>query len=235
MTPEREELAKAYQILAMFGWDDSTYTHLSRRLPNSDSFLIYPFGYLFEEVTPECLLEVTFDGRVLSGSELEYNQTGYVIHGNIYQARTDVQVIFHCHTPSQVAVSAMEDGLLPLSQWALHFYNRVSYHNYQSLALSHAVHGPELVNDLGDNWVMLMRNHGSLMCGRTIQEALFYTYHLEQACQTQCMMLQSQQKIIQPSAEVCQQSVNDLLSFEKDLGRRDWLAYCRQLERWKAR
>ena len=227
----REQLAHAYQIMAMFGWDDSTYTHLSARIPGTNRFLIMPFGYLFEEVTPECLLEVTSQGQVVHGNEAHYNQTGYVIHGNIYQARNDVQAIFHSHTPAQVAVSAMKEGLLPLSQWALHFYQRMVYHDYQSLALTNEVHGASLVSDLADQWVMLMRHHGSLTCGKTIHEAMFYTYHLEQACQTQCLLMQSQAEFTMPSHEVCLQSVTDLLSFEEQLGWRDWQSYLRRLER----
>jgi len=122
---------------------------------------------------------------------------------------------------------------LPLSQWALHFYDRVSYHHYNSLTLENA-QGKDLVRDLGPhNMTMLLKHHGSLTCGKTIWEAAFYTYHLHMACRTQCRLLAMNQKIDDIPREVCEKSVNNLLQFEADLGRRDWEAWQRLLERRK--
>ena len=118
-------LASAYQILAMLGLDDHTYTHLSARPKDADYYYIYPFGLRFEEVNSNNLLQVSLDGEILHGSEYSYNKTGYVTHGNIYKKRADILSIFHLHTPAVVAVSAMKEGLLPISQWALHFYQRL--------------------------------------------------------------------------------------------------------------
>lgn len=226
----KHNLVLAYHIIAHLGLDDHTYTHLSSRSAEEDAFFIYPFGLRFEEVTTDNLMKVKFDGSVVEGQEHQYNKTGYMIHGATYQARPDINHIFHTHTPHTAAVSAMKNGLLPISQWALHFYNRVAYHGYNSLALDHD-HGNDMVHDLGDKYVMLMCNHGALMCGRTIQEAMFYTYHLEQACKTQCIALAANQELIMPSAAVCEQSVKDLLTFEQDLGQRDWQAWIRLIER----
>src|SRR5438876_7376447 len=145
----RTHLAAAYRILAAQKMDDLTYTHLSVRLPGSDSYFIYPFGLLFEEVTASCLLKVSLDGEVLEGTESQYNKTGYVIHGSIYKKRPDINAIFHLHTIAGIAVSAMDCGLLPLSQFSFHFYNRVSYHEYDSLALDHQRQGENLAHDLG--------------------------------------------------------------------------------------
>jgi ribulose-5-phosphate 4-epimerase/fuculose-1-phosphate aldolase len=222
------DLAAAYQIVSELGMDDLTYTHLSARLPTRSEYFIYPFGLLFEEVTPECLLTVNLDGTIQDGSEYQYNQTGYTIHGSIYECRSDVNAIFHLHTPATVAVSAHPKGLLPLSQWALHFYNRVGYHDYQSLALHKEGHQEKILADLGAHNILMMRNHGIIACGKTIQEALFYCYHLEQACKTQCVAGHPED-FIMPNEQICQQTVTDLLSFETDLGRRDWLAWIRRL------
>ena len=119
--PLRVQLAAAYRILAMLKMDDLTYTHLSVRHPGEEVYYIYPFGLLFEEVTASSLLCVSLDGQVIEGSESDYNRTGYVIHGSIYKSRPDVNSIFHFHTTAGVAVSAMNCGLLPLSQFSLHF------------------------------------------------------------------------------------------------------------------
>lgn len=227
----KKDLAYAYQIIAMLNWDDHTYTHLSSRAEDKESFYIYPFGLRFEEVTEDVLLKVTLDGEIIEGNECQYNQTGYVIHGEIYKNRSDINSIFHLHTPSSVAVSAMQDGLLPLSQWALHFYKQIAYHKYNSLALDNEEHGHALVRDLGALKTMLMENHGMLTCGATIMEAMFRAYHLEKACQAQCLMNSSGAKLISIPEVICERAVEDLLSFEDNLGERDWKAWVRMVER----
>lgn len=225
----REELGLAYQILSDLNMDDLTYTHLSARIPGADTFYIYPFGLLFSEVTPENLLTVNVAGEVLQGSELQYNQTGYNIHSAIYRARPDINAIFHLHTPATVAVSCMECGLLPLSQFAFHFYRRLSYHHYDSLVLDGARQGSQLVQDLGENKVLLLRNHGSLTCGTTIHEAFFYMYYLEQACKVQLAALATGKPLVFPSPEVCERAAVDMRNFEPNLGFRDWQALKRRL------
>jgi len=229
--PRKIDLAYAYRILARLGLDDHTYTHLSVRAADPSCFYIYPFGKRFEEVTAESLLTVSQVDGIVGGTEHHLNETGHVIHGSLYQARPDIQAIFHIHTPAIVAVSALKDGLLPLSQWALHFYGKVAYHAYSSLVLDRATQGQNLVQDLADKNVLLLRNHGSITCGRTIQEALFYTYHLEKACQAQCLALAMNREITLPSPATCEQAVHDLLTFEKDLGARDWAAWVRAVDR----
>lgn len=229
MQEEKKNLVYAYQILSYLQLDDHTYTHLSARSEDQESFYIYPFGMRFNEVSERSLMWVSFDGHVIEGEEYQYNKTGYIIHGSIYKTRKDIQAIFHLHTPSTVAVSSLKNGLLPISQLALHFYNKISYHDYDSLALDDA-EGKELVTNLGENFVMLMRNHGSITCGKTIQEAMFYTYHLEQACKTQCLALSMNRELSIPDEKICSKAVNDLLSFESDLGARDWNAWVRLLE-----
>lgn len=225
----RENLALAYNIAGHLGLDDHTYTHLSSRSAEGDAFFIHPFGLRYDEITPAKLMKVDFSGRVLEGKESQYNRTGYVIHGAIYQARSDLNHIFHTHTVHGVAVSAMKQGLMPISQWALHLYDSVAYHGYDSLALEEN-QGDRIVRDLGGKFAMLLRNHGAITCGRTIHEALFYTYHLEKACVAQCLALASGAELVLPDAQTCKRAAHDLLSFEEDLGRRDWDAWARLLK-----
>jgi ribulose-5-phosphate 4-epimerase/fuculose-1-phosphate aldolase len=224
------KLSQAYRILAYLGLDDHTYTHLSARSQDGNAFYIYPFGLRFEEVTPDTLMKVDLKGDVLEGLEYQYNKTGYVLHGAIYDARPDIKSIFHIHTPATTAVSICEDGLLPISQWALHFFEKIVYHEYNSLLLDFKSTNT-LINDLGKEYIILLRNHGAVICGKTIEEAMFFTYHLENACKTQCMTLPMGQKLVIPSKETCMQSVNDLLKFEANLGKRDWDAWIRLLKR----
>ena len=227
----RENLAAAYRLIAYFGFDDLTFSHLSARVPGQDAFFIQPFGLLFSEVTASSLLTVDFDGNVLQGDEYQYNKTGYVIHGSIYKPRPDLNAAFHMHTEDTIAVSVMPEGLLPISQWALHFYDRVSYHHYNSLALDNSEHEARLVQDLGKNKVMFLRSHGTLICGETIHEAFIYTSHLERACRTQVRAMAMHDDIIMPDEATCKKSVADLLAFETDIGRRDWEALLRMLRR----
>lgn len=225
----KENLSYAHKIIAYLKMDDHTYTHLSIRGSQNNNYYITPFGLCFAQVEPNKLIKVNLLGEVLEGTELQYNKTGYIIHSNIYDNRSDIQAIFHLHTPATVAVSAMEQGLMPISQWALHFYEKICYHEYNSLALDYAVHGKDLIEDLGQYNVMFMRNHGMLVCGKTIMEAMFYAYHLEMACKTQCLSLSTNQKLIIPNEKICKQAVKDLLSFEKNLGERDWNAWINKL------
>jgi len=228
--PIKENLALAYRILAYLKMDDLTYTHLSARSSDGNSFYIYPFGMLFAEITASSLLEVDFNGTVLHGKEYQYNKTGYIIHSLIYKGRSDINSIFHLHTIPGVAVSAMKQGLLPISQFALHFYNNIKYHDYNSLTLQEEA-GKNIVSDLEDKYVMFLRNHGTLTCGKTIHEAMFYTNHLEKACRVQIASLTvGLENLIIPDNATCKQSNDDLLNFEKDLGLRDWLALKRNIK-----
>ncbi|MDP3558811.1 MAG: class II aldolase/adducin family protein [Legionellaceae bacterium] len=229
-TSLKQQLTQAYHTLAYLGLDDHTYTHLSVRASTQDAFYIYPFGLRFEETQADTLMKISLQGDILEGEEYQYNRTGYVIHSSLYTARPDIQALFHIHTPEIVAVSAMEAGLLPISQWALHFYNQVAYHGYHSLTLDWDA-GKALIQDFQQGYTLLLRNHGAILGGRTIQEAMFYTYHLQMACKTQCMALAMQQPLVTPSADICEQAVADLLSFEAQLGARDWEAWGRLLKR----
>lgn len=228
MTTIKEKLTTAYKILAYLKMDDHTYTHLSAR--NHNSFFIYPFGLRFEEVKSETLMEISLNGNVFNGSEFQCNKTGHIMHSAIYNARSDIQAIFHIHTPHITAVSACEEGLLPISQWALHFFSRLSYHNYNSLLLDFNITN-ELILDLKQNYVMFLRNHGAIICGKTIEEAMFFSYHLEQACKTQYIALAMNKELVIPSKEICEKAVNDLLTFESNLGERDWKAWERLINR----
>ncbi|MDB6096588.1 MAG: hypothetical protein JWM09_866 [Francisellaceae bacterium] len=224
------KLAQAYRILSLWGLDDATYTHLSARPPNAPYYYIYPFGLLFEEVTPFNLLKVSLEGKILEGEEYQYNQTGYVIHGSIYRNRGDLNAIFHLHTVAGVAVSCTKKGLLPISQWALHFYKKIAYHPYQCLALNTDDHELQLIKDLSNYKVMFMQNHGTLTCGKTVPEALYYCYHLEKACQTQIAALSMNQDLCILSETVACKTNEQLLNFEENLGERDWLAWVRKIQ-----
>lgn len=236
-TPEysdiQKDLSHAFQIFAHLELDDLTYTHLSARHPEiNDRFYLNPLGPMFFEITPEMLLEVDFEGKihndVVSSDDLKfaiYNNTGSEIHSAVYKARPDVNCVMHLHTPHAVAVSSMKEGLLPLSQFAFHFYDNIALHDYNGLVLEG---GEVLGEDLGDKSSILLRNHGYITVGKTVQEAFFYAYYLNRACEVQCMAMAATNDVVIPSDAICRKARTQMRNFEHDLGQRDFAALKRK-------
>jgi ribulose-5-phosphate 4-epimerase/fuculose-1-phosphate aldolase len=167
----RIDLAACYRIIAMHGWDDLVFTHISARVPGPDEhFLINPYGMLFEEITASSLVKVDLAGEKVLESEHPVNPAGFVIHSAIHEARHDAACVLHTHTKAGVAVSAQAEGLLPLSQISLVAHATLGYHDYEGIALNDD-EKPRLVADLGDNYAMILRNHGLLTVGATIPDA----------------------------------------------------------------
>jgi ribulose-5-phosphate 4-epimerase/fuculose-1-phosphate aldolase len=205
----RCDLATAYNLASLFQWTDLIYTHISARIPGQENnFLINPFGLHFHEVTPENLVKINLEGEILSKSDYGINPAGLIIHSAIHSARPDVGAIVHLHTINGMAVSALQDGLLPISQPACHFYGKIAYHEYEGIA----VHGDEkarLVKDLGTKNVMILRNHGFLTAGMDVAEAFTMMYTLEKAAQVQVTSLSMGLPIVVPSEAVCEKVVKD--------------------------
>lgn len=181
----RVDLACAYRLIAHFGWDDLIFTHLSARVPGPDEhFLINPLGLMFDEITASSLVKVDIEGRKISPSPWLVNPAGFVIHSCVHKARHDVGAVFHTHSTAGVAVSAQAGGLLPISQTALQLYLSVGYHDYEGIALEEDEQ-PRLVRDLGNNKVMILRNHGILSTGSDVAECFLVHFVLEKACAIQ--------------------------------------------------
>ena len=183
----RIDLAACYRLIALYGWDDLVFTHISARVPGPDEhFLINPYGMLFEEITASSLVKVDLDGNKVTESPHPINPAGFVIHSAVHEAREDVVCVLHTHTKAGVAVSAQADGLLPISQTSLFPYATLAYHDYEGVALNEDER-PRLVADLGSNNAMILRNHGLLTTGASIADAFLMMYTLETACQIQIM------------------------------------------------
>lgn len=198
----RVDLAACYRIIAMHGWDDLVFTHISARVPGPDEhFLINPYGMLFEEITASSLVKVDLDGEKVVDSPYPVNPAGFTIHSAVHEARPDVGCVLHTHTRAGVAVSAQKDGLLPLSQISLIPYATLGYHDYEGIALNEE-EKPRLVADLGDNQALILRNHGLLTVGTTISDAFLMMYALETACQTQVMAQSSGGELLQVPAPI---------------------------------
>lgn len=183
----RIDLAACYRLVAMYGWDDLIYTHISARVPDADNqFLVNRYGLMFEEMTASSLVKVDLSGRVIDDEPDAINPAGFTIHSAVHEARHDAACVIHLHTPAGVAVSAQEDGLLPISQASLFPLVSLAYHDYEGLALN-AEEKVRLVADLGRSNAMILRNHGTLACGRTIADAFQAIYTLERSAQVQIM------------------------------------------------
>lgn len=191
----RVDLAAAYRLVALYGWDDLVFTHISARIPGPDHhFLINPYGWMFEEITASSLVKVDLEGRKLLDSPHDINPAGFTIHSALHAAREDVVCVMHTHSINGVAVSAQREGLLPLSQTAIIAGASLAYHDYEGIALCED-EKPRLVADLGARWSMMLRNHGLLTLGRNCADAFMRMYLLEAACMIQVRALDGQRAL----------------------------------------
>lgn len=185
----RVDLAAVYRLIALQGWDDMVFTHVSVRVPGSEpAFLINPYGLLFEEITASSLVKVDMNGQKLVDSPFSINPAGFTIHSAIHLGRSDAHCIVHLHTTDGVAVSSQEDGLLSLDQHAMLIADQVAYHDYEGVALDHDER-QRLVADIGQKNILILRNHGTLAVGRNCADAYMRMYYLERACAMQTRTL----------------------------------------------
>jgi ribulose-5-phosphate 4-epimerase/fuculose-1-phosphate aldolase len=181
----RVNLAAAYRLVALFGWDDLVFTHISARLPGPDHhFLINPYGWLFEEITASSLVKIDLHGNKVMDSPHPINPAGFTIHSAIHAARDDAQCVMHTHSINGVAVSAQKDGVLPISQQSTLVLASLAYHDYEGIALNED-EKPRLVADFGDKIYLMLRNHGLLTVGASPADAFLAMYVFEAACMIQ--------------------------------------------------
>ncbi|XP_072228758.1 alpha-adducin isoform X10 [Leuresthes tenuis] len=189
----RCKLAAFYRLADLFGWSELIYNHLTVRV-NSDQerFLIVPFGLLYSEVTASSLVKINLQGEIVDrgSTNLGVNQAGFTLHSAIYAARPDVKCIVHIHTAAGAAVSAMKCGLLPISPEALSL-GHVSYHDYHGILVDEE-ESALIQKNLGPNSkVLILRNHGLVSVGETVEEAFYYIHNLVTACEIQVRTLAS--------------------------------------------
>lgn len=232
----RVDLAAAFRLADLYGWSDLLATHLSARVPGPDDhFLINPFGLMFDEITASSLVKVDQGGNILSETEYGINPAGFVIHGAIHMARPEIACVIHTHTKAGVGVASQKGGLLPITQHALAVIAHTGYHDYQGIATDFAER-ESLVRDLGDNNVLMMRNHGLLSVGRTAGEAFMWMYRAERACYMQLAFQQAGAEL-NPIPEEVQRTTIERNRFNnsekgyRPIGRVEWPALRRKLER----
>jgi ribulose-5-phosphate 4-epimerase/fuculose-1-phosphate aldolase len=181
----RVDLAACYRLVALYGWDDLVFTHISARVPGPEHhFLINPYGLLFDEVTASSLVKIDLDGRKVMDTQHEINPAGFTIHSAIHAARDDAKCVLHVHSINGVAVSAQTNGLLPVSQQSIFVLSSLAYHDYEGVALN-ADEKPRLVRDLGNKSFFMLRNHGLLTVAPNVPDAFLMMYVFEAACMIQ--------------------------------------------------
>ena len=181
----RLDLAAAYRLVALHGWSDLVFTHISARIPGPEHhFLINPYGLMFDEITASSLVKVDQDCQKLSDSPFPVNPAGFTIHSAIHAAREDAGCVLHTHTRAGVGVAAQRDGVLPISQQSTFVLASLAYHAYEGVAFREE-EKPRLQADLGERNFLMLRNHGLLTVGRTIADAFLHMYLFESTCQIQ--------------------------------------------------
>lgn len=240
----RVDLAACYRLMAMYGMTDMIYNHITAKIPGTrDEILINPYGFLYDEITASSLVKIDIEGNVLLQPDHGYgiNPAGYVIHSAVHAARADSYCVMHTHTRAGMAVSAMKCGLLPLSQTSMRFYNCMSYHAFEGPALN-LEERARLVADLGSHDAMILRNHGLLVCGRSIPDTFNRMYFLENACRLQVDALTAGAEGLTYSSPEVAQLTADILSPEHSAtnsihkaspmdGELEWRALRRKLDR----
>ena len=226
----RVNLAAIYRLFHHYGWSDLTYTHLSARLPGElPSYLINPYGLLFDEIDASSLVAVDFEGRIVAGQH-PYNKAGHLLHVAVLRARPEINYVLHSHTRAGAAVAAMQGGLLPISQPALAVRPTLAYHPY-GLAEDTSDEAERLVADLGGNFAMVLQNHGLLVCGRTAGEAFLYHYFLQSACEIQVDALRAAGGCVVPSDAAIAGLAAWAAPRPKPWGDKQWVGLMRMLDR----
>ncbi|MBB6591751.1 class II aldolase/adducin family protein [Ralstonia solanacearum] len=234
----RVDLAAAYRLAALNGWDDLIYTHLSATVPGEpDHVLINAFGLAFDEITASNLVKINCAGQRVQlvgdwpdpAARPSVNVTGFALHAAVHAARPDAHCVIHLHNTAGIAVSAQRHGLLPLSQHALRFHRRLAYHDYEGLAFT-PEEGARLTASLGSHRAMLLRNHGTLTVGRTVAEAYVLMATLIKACEIQIQALTAG-AVVTPTPPVADRAAEQLEDGGAVEGVLEWPALLRKLDR----
>lgn len=187
----RIKLTAVYRLIEQNGWSMGIYNHVTVKLEKlNDRFLIHPFGLHYNEITASSLLKVDMNGNIIDqgSTNFELNRPGYIIHSAIHMARPDLKAIIHLHYPPVSAASACKYGLLPVCQEQA-LLGEISYLNYSGI-LTQEDERDAVAAALGDKCkVMILHNHGLIVCGESIEEAYYLLTNLMRACETQARLL----------------------------------------------
>ena len=227
----RKDLAAAYNAAAHYRFNDHIYTHFSARVPGEDAFLINAYGLGFDEITASSLVKVNIDGQVLlDATGLGINPAGFIIHSTIHTHRDDAHCVMHTHSAAGVGVSTQAHGLLMVTQHAMRFFEDVGYHDYYGVVLDED-EGPALVEALGRNTALILKNHGLLVCGMDVPDAFDALYYLERACQAQIAALAGGSPLHQLSDDVARRVRAQFDRLGRPSREKHWPPVLRMVER----
>ena len=227
----RLDLAACYRLVDLFGWSDLVNTRITARVPGQhDQFLINPYGLLFDEITASSLAKIDAEGNKVDPSESDINSGGFAIPSTIHMARPEVACVLHTHSIAGCAVSMQRDGLLPLNQHALQIIGDIAYHDYEGAGRS-AEERARLLADLNDRHILVLRNHGLLIVGRSIAGAFIATYRMERACAMQLAIQQSGAAFHPITDEVVSAAYNRSTGGRNEPAQFEWPALLRKLDR----
>ena len=205
----RQELAACYRIFAMFGWDELIFNHITVKLEEPGAFLINPYGMHFSEVTASSLVKVDIDGNKLDADNpWHVNRAGFVQHSLFHRELPDAHAIIHTHTTATVAVCSLEGGLQPVNFYACNFMGQLAYHDFEGVTVRDD-EGPALLKSLGDKRIMMLKNHGPVVMGKSLPEAFIKYWALQRACEIQ-METMSMGRAITVSDDVVRVHQRDL-------------------------
>ncbi len=229
----RQELAACYRIFDMLGWSESIYNHISVRVPDEDNaFLINPFGLLYSEVCASNLVKIDIDGNTLDGNPYPVNKAGFTQHGLFHRHLDWAHAICHTHTTATMAVCSLEGGLQPTNFYACNFIGKLAYHDFEGITVR-AEEGERLLKNLGDKRILMLRNHGPVVMGRTLPEMLIMNWSLQRACEIQLASM-AMGKTIMVSDEVVAVHQRDLVEGQvpgKGPGEADFAAFVRKIDK----
>lgn len=192
----RLELAACYRIFDHLGWSESVYNHISVKVPGEEgAFLINPYGLLYNEVCASNLVKIDIEGNTLDGSPYPVNKAGFTQHGYFHAHVPWAHAICHSHTTATMAVCSMEGGLRPVNFYACNFIGKLSYHDFEGVTVR-SEEGARLVANLGDNRILMLKNHGPVILGRSIPEIFIQHWALQRACEVQLATMAAGQPIV---------------------------------------
>jgi len=227
----REDLAACYRLVDMYDMSDGIGTHISARVPGSDEeFFIAAYGMMFDEITASSLIRVDSAGKALTAGARAVNPAGFNLHSCLHRSRSDVVCVLHTHTLAGMAVGALADGLLPLTQHAMQFHGRIGYHDYEGLVTRPEEQG-RLAAALGRHKALVLRNHGLVTAGGSVAEAFYLMWRLEKACRAQVDILAAGRELVLPDQGVARQTADTYWHSSRVISDLAWAGFRRRLDR----
>ena len=226
----RLDLAAAYRIFHHMGWCESIYNHITLRVPGEESFLINPFGLLWNEVTASNLLKIDSAGNKLTDSPYPVNLAGFTQHAVFHAQLPHAHAIVHTHTPDTMAVCATEGGLQPTNFYSCFFEGLTAYHDFEGITVR-SEEGERLVANIGEKPVLMLKNHGPVVLGKTLPEMFFTYYMLQRACEIQVKTAAMGKPIIVPPEVIAVHQRDRDLMLTTDFGKLDFEAWTRHIDK----